>query len=38
MILTPIERWTKASSKAALVEAIEGALEDEVPGQNYSFS
>lgn len=38
VMLHPREAWTRAESKAQLVGAIEDVLEDEVPGQNYSFS
>ena len=38
IMLHPIETWTRAESKAELVEAIEQTLEREVPGQNYAFS
>ena len=38
IILHPVEQWTRADSKAELVEAIEETLERQVPGQNYSFS
>lgn len=38
IMLHPIEQWTRVESKAELIEAIEMTLEQEVPGQNYSFS
>ncbi len=38
IMLKPPDEWTKASSKQELVDRIEAALEDEVPGQNYLFS
>ena len=38
IILQPIDAWTKAETKVELVADIEAALEEEVPGQNYSFS
>lgn len=38
MILHPIDDWKKVHSKGELVEAIKKVLEDEVAGQNYSFS
>lgn len=38
VMLDPIEQWTRVATKDELVEAIEGVLNDEVPGQNYSFS
>lgn len=38
IMLHPSEKWTKASSKEALVEAMGETLRDEVPGQNYLFS
>ena len=38
IMLHPIDGWTRAGSKAELVEAIEATLLRQVPGQNYSFS
>jgi heavy metal efflux system protein len=38
LMLHPVEQWTKAPNKAALVEAIGRTLAAEVPGQNYAFS
>ena len=38
LMLRPVEGWTKATSKGALVAAIEATLLREVPGQNYAFS
>jgi len=38
VMLHPRERWTRAGSKAELVEALEATLRREVPGQNYAFS
>ncbi len=38
LMLHPIEEWTKAENKQELVAAIEKLLQEEVPGQNYSFS
>lgn len=38
VMLTPVERWTKAEDTAELVGAMERVLEDEVPGQRYGFS
>lgn len=31
-------QWTRAASKAELIAGIQSTLEDQVPGQNYSFS
>jgi cobalt-zinc-cadmium resistance protein CzcA len=38
IMLAPVEDWTRADSKAELVEAIEAHLRREVPGQNFVFS
>jgi cobalt-zinc-cadmium resistance protein CzcA len=38
VMLKPEEQWTRASSKEALVEAMQEVLRTEVPGQNYLFS
>lgn len=38
VMLHPPDRWKRADTKAELVEAIEEKLNNEVPGQNYSFS
>ncbi|MFN3200006.1 MAG: efflux RND transporter permease subunit [Bradymonadia bacterium] len=38
IMLHPVEQWTHADSKTKLVEAIAATLEQQVPGQNYSFS
>lgn len=38
VILKPIDDWSRADDKEALVAAVKEALEDEVPGQNYLFS
>lgn len=38
VMLHPKSQWSKVHTKAALVHAMEEVLEDEVPGQNYSFS
>ncbi|CAN0490187.1 unnamed protein product, partial [Laminaria digitata] len=38
IMLHPIDDWTRATSKAELVEAISMTLKRQVPGQNYSFS
>ncbi len=38
IMLQPPDSWTRADSKAGLVEAIERVLSTEVPGQNYAFS
>ncbi|ACY16811.1 efflux RND transporter permease subunit [Haliangium ochraceum] len=38
IMLTPPAEWTRASSKEALVEAMQATLMAEVPGQNYLFS
>jgi cobalt-zinc-cadmium resistance protein CzcA len=38
VILKPKHGWTRASDQADLVARLERMLEDEVPGQKYSFS
>ncbi len=38
VMLKPIDDWTRANNKEALVAEIKETLEDEVPGQNYLFS
>ena len=38
LMLRPLDEWSRASSKAELVELVRETLESEVPGQNYSFS
>ena len=38
LMLHPIEQWTRADSKAALVESLDTTLAASVPGQNFSFS
>lgn len=38
VMLHPEKEWTRAQTKAELVDAIEAVLLHEVPGQNYSFS
>jgi cobalt-zinc-cadmium resistance protein CzcA len=38
IMLHPFDGWTRAGSKAELVQAIKETLERQVRGQNYSFS
>lgn len=38
IMLTPVSEWSVASTKYALIEAMERTLHDEVPGQLFSFS
>jgi cobalt-zinc-cadmium resistance protein CzcA len=38
LMLTPTSEWTAANTKDELIEAIERALHDEVPGQAFAFS
>lgn len=38
IMLTPVSSWSAADSKQDLIEAIEEALHEEVPGQRFSFS
>jgi cobalt-zinc-cadmium resistance protein CzcA len=38
MMLHPVSEWTAATTKEGLIEAIQGILRDEVPGQRFSFS
>jgi cobalt-zinc-cadmium resistance protein CzcA len=38
IMLTPVSQWTAAETKEELIETIERTLQDEVPGQAFSFS
>ena len=38
IMLTPVSEWTAAETKEELIETIEHTLQDEVPGQAFSFS
>jgi len=38
IMLAPVSEWSAAETKEALIEAMERALHDEVPGQLFSFS
>jgi cobalt-zinc-cadmium resistance protein CzcA len=38
IMLSPVSEWSVAKTKYALIEAMERTLDDEVPGQLFSFS